>query len=151
MYKKILVPLDGSKRAEAILPHVEELAHKFNAEIFLFHVIEHHFPFASPHGFNYYDIEKISHEANLKEAKDYLVGLAGEFREKSIKVKWFIEERPIPVTQSILMAADRYGVDLIALASHGRSALSRVFYGSVAASLLHLVDRPLLLVRSNEN
>jgi nucleotide-binding universal stress UspA family protein len=38
--------------------------------------------------------------------------------------------------------------DLIAMASHGRSGLSRVFYGSVAAGVLHRVDRPLLLIRS---
>ncbi|MDP8287440.1 MAG: universal stress protein [Candidatus Electryonea clarkiae] len=44
--------------------------------------------------------------------------------------------------------ADREDIDLIAMASHGRSGLSRVYYGSVAASLLHLVDRPLLLVRA---
>ena len=40
MYKKILVPLDGSKRAEAILPHVEEMAHRFEAEVILLQVVE---------------------------------------------------------------------------------------------------------------
>ena len=40
MYKKILVPLDGSKRAEAILPHVEELAHRFDAKIVFLEIIE---------------------------------------------------------------------------------------------------------------
>jgi nucleotide-binding universal stress UspA family protein len=41
-------------------------------------------------------------------------------------------------------------VDLIALASHGRGGLARVFYGSVAAGLLHRVDRPLLIIRSRK-
>ena len=45
MYKKILVPLDGSKRAEAILPHVEELAYNFEAQIIFLHVIESHYVF----------------------------------------------------------------------------------------------------------
>ena len=53
-----------------------------------------------------------------------------------------------PVVEAIIDAAGREGADLIAIASHGRSGLSQVFYGSVAAGVLHRVDRPLLLIRS---
>ena len=45
-------------------------------------------------------------------------------------------------------AAERERVDLIAMASHGRTGLSRAVYGSVAAGVLHQVDRPMLLVRA---
>jgi nucleotide-binding universal stress UspA family protein len=55
-----------------------------------------------------------------------------------------------PVVEGIINLAEKEGVDLIALASHGRGGLSRVFYGSVAAGLLHRVDRPLLIIRSRE-
>jgi len=55
------------------------------------------------------------------------------------------------VVEGIINMAAREGVDLIALASHGRSGLSRVFYGSVAAGLLHRVDRPLLIIRSRNS
>jgi len=51
-----------------------------------------------------------------------------------------------PVAEAIINAAESEGVDLIALASHGRSGLSRVFYGSVAAGVLHRIDQPLLLI-----
>jgi nucleotide-binding universal stress UspA family protein len=50
--------------------------------------------------------------------------------------------------EAIINAAEREDADLIAIASHGRSGLSGVFYGSVAAGVLHRVDRPLLLIRS---
>ena len=40
MYNYILVPLDGSERAEAILPHVEELAKRYDAQVILLHVVE---------------------------------------------------------------------------------------------------------------
>ena len=40
--------------------------------------------------------------------------------------------------------------DLIAMASHGRTGLARVFYGSVATGVLHKVDRPLLLIRAED-
>ncbi|MBW1752752.1 MAG: universal stress protein [Deltaproteobacteria bacterium] len=47
-----------------------------------------------------------------------------------------------------LKVAQREAIDLIAMASHGRRGLSRVFYGSVAAAILQTIDRPLLLIRS---
>lgn len=137
MYKKILVPLDGSKRAEAILPHVEELAHNFEAQIVFLHVIDPH-----------HSSDEIASEMNTKFAKLYLNGLIGEFQEKGIKVKSLVENGS--VSHTILNVAKRDDIDLIAMASHGRTGLAHVFYGSVAASVLHLVDRPLLLVRAED-
>ena len=55
-----------------------------------------------------------------------------------------------PLLEGILNIAAQEDVDLIALASHGRGGLARVFYGSVAAGLLHRVDRPLLVLRSRK-
>jgi nucleotide-binding universal stress UspA family protein len=54
------------------------------------------------------------------------------------------------VVEKIISMAAQEGVDLIAPAGHGRGGLSRVFYGSVAAGLLHRVDRPLLVIRSRK-
>jgi nucleotide-binding universal stress UspA family protein len=54
------------------------------------------------------------------------------------------------VVTCILEEAVRKNVDLIAMASHGRTGLARAFYGSVAAGILHQADRPLLLVRAQE-
>ena len=53
--------------------------------------------------------------------------------------------------QAITKIAEREGVDLIAMASHGWTGLSQVFYGSVTAGVLHRIDRPLLLIRSRDN
>ena len=47
-----------------------------------------------------------------------------------------------PVVQEIITCAEQKAADLIAMASHGRTGLARVFYGSVAAGILHRVDRP---------
>jgi nucleotide-binding universal stress UspA family protein len=55
-----------------------------------------------------------------------------------------------PVVEAILTTAECEKVDLIAMASHGRTGLAQVFYGSVAAGVLNRIDRPLLLVRSQE-
>jgi nucleotide-binding universal stress UspA family protein len=50
--------------------------------------------------------------------------------------------------ETILFVAQRENVDLIAIASHGRSGLSRVFHGSVAAGIMQIIDRPILIIRT---
>jgi nucleotide-binding universal stress UspA family protein len=144
MYKTILVPLDGSKRAEVILPHVEELTRRFQAKVILLQVLEAPWVAAGPEG-TYFE-----YQANLdqreKKARDYLDALQSAFREKGIEVE--IQLDSAPVVDAIIKTADDREADLIAMASHGRSGLSRVFYGSVAAGVLQRVDRPLLLIRS---
>jgi nucleotide-binding universal stress UspA family protein len=147
MYKNILVPLDGSGRAEAVLPHVEELALGFNAKVTFLQVVEPAFIYTSVHGYVRDEtLEEYRREALIHRAETYLAGLQGEFREKNIAATSHVEEGP--VVGVIINVAEREGADLVAMASHGRTGLSHVFYGSVAAGVLHRVDRPLLLVRA---
>lgn len=145
MYQTILVPLDGSKRAEDVLRHVEELAQRYSATVVFLQVVEPVLLRVAPEGV-YPALEQREFERRWEEAESYLAARKGEFREKGIKAR----ARAVhgPVVEAILTAAEREGADLIAMASHGRSGLSQVFYGSVAAGVLHRVDRPLLLVRS---
>jgi len=148
MYKKILVPLDGSKRAEAILPHVEELAQCFDAKIVFIKIIEPFKVVVFAHGY-VPDQETLQqkHNTTVNRSNSYLMSLVGEFQKKRISAKSVVEEGPI--VKTIIEVAKREEVDLIAMASHGRTGLSHVFYGSVAAGVLHLIDRPLLLIRAN--
>ena len=144
MYKTILVPLDGSKRAEAILPHVEEMAHRFEAKVVFMQVVESHSLAAGPYGTVELNIPEF--ERRTMKADAYLKARRGEFREKGIEAEKCVEHGPI--VETIIDVAVREGTDLIAMASHGRSGLSRVFYGSVTAGVLQRVDRPLLLIRA---
>jgi len=145
MYKSILTPLDGSKRAESILKHVEELARRFDAKVIFLQVIEPSTFIAGSETAFYVQYKEEVEEKN-KQAEIYLTGINGEFREKGIKSKVRVVNGPI--VDAIIAAAESENVDLIAIASHGRSGLSRVFYGSVAAGILNRADRPLLLIRS---
>jgi nucleotide-binding universal stress UspA family protein len=145
MYNTILVPLDGSKRAEAILRYVEELAQCYQAKVILLHVIEPEPPVVGP-DLVYPGLSDEELERRAKEAESYLAARQGEFREKGIEVKTRVVHGPI--VAEIINAAEREGAELIAMASHGRTGMARVFYGSVAAGVLHRIDRPLLLVRS---
>ncbi|MBW2089260.1 MAG: universal stress protein [Deltaproteobacteria bacterium] len=148
MYKNILVPLDGSKRAEAILPHVENLALSLNAKVIFFIVAE-------PSLMLEYD-EVIDMSTYLersdkqkKDAESYLASLQEKFRAKGIEVQILIGHGP--VTKAIIDAAEEKNVGLVAMTSHGHGGLLRTFYGSVAAGVLQRIDCPLLLIRSRRD
>jgi len=150
MYRKIMVPLDGSERAEKILPHVEELARLYDAKVIFLRVLE------PPHvasGIARASVAPALYNRELQRRKEdavsYLAAWQGKFREKGIAAGTRLEDGPI--VEAIIGAAKREGADLIALASHGRTGLSQVFYGSVAAGVLNRADRPLLLIRSQNH
>jgi nucleotide-binding universal stress UspA family protein len=147
MYHTILVPLDGSLRAERILPHVEAVAQKFGAQLVLVQVVEPTYIGVSPYDMGGLYIAEVVARLT-QEAKTYLSALQGQLRAKKIEAKTVIEYGPVVVT--LLAIAEREKADLIALASHGRTGLARVFYGSVASGLLNRTDRPLLLIRAQE-
>jgi nucleotide-binding universal stress UspA family protein len=147
MYDKILVPLDGSVRAEAVLRHVEELAHRFQASVTLLRVVDLAAPIGAAES-AYAGLRQRGLEQETLAARAYLVPLQGMFRQKGIDTHIAVAYgHPL---DAILKMAAGDDVDLIAIASHGRGGLSRVFYGSVAAGLLQRANRPLLLIPSRE-
>ena len=147
MYAKILVPLDGSKRAERILPHVEKLAHDNNAIVYFLTVV------SAPRVFGFDDLQYAHFEKEFEtyreESEKYVKGLSGEFKAKGIEAR----HRAVagPVVKEILDAAERENVDLVAICSHGRGGISRLFYGSIASGILNRVDRPLLVIRARRD
>lgn len=145
MYKNILVPLDGSKRAEAILPHVKNLAFCFNTKVIVLVVEE---PALMLEYDEVIDMPKYLKERDQqkKKTQSYLAALRTEFRAEGIEVQTLIGHGP--VVKAIIDAARSENVELVAMASHGHSGLPRTFYGSVAAGVLQRIDRPLLLIRS---
>jgi len=145
MYKAILVPLDGSTRAEAILPHVEDLALHGDAKVVLLQVVEQIYGTVESDGTTPV-LDSRMLEQEISNAESYLADLQIKLREKGIDVQTRVVYGS--VVYRILEAARQEGADLVAMASHGRTGLARVFYGSVAVGVLHSVDRALLLVRS---
>jgi nucleotide-binding universal stress UspA family protein len=147
MYQTILVPLDGSERAERILRHVEEVAQRYGATVILIQVVE-----PVPHSTGLektYVVLREEYERRTRQAKLYLADVQEKLGEKAIQAQAHVLHGS--VVDQITAYAERGDVDLIAMASHGRSGLSRVFYGSVAAGVLHRVSQPLLLIRSRND
>jgi len=145
MYNKILVPLDGSKRAEAILPHAEEMANRYGAEIIFLRVEE---LYVMLEWDEVVDLAKCHEkfDTRKKASESYLDQLKTEFRYKGIQADARVVDGP--VVKSILTAAEEMEVDIILMASHGLSGLPRTFYGSVTAGVLQKIDRPLLIIRT---
>ncbi len=154
MYTSILVPLDGSERAEAILPHVESLAGVKMGTVFLLHVIEPAALAPPPPGGSGMPTGRLpeAYEDLVERMKElgaeYLSGVQSALKTQGIEAEITVEIGP--VVERIIHTAQQRDVDLIAIASHGHTGLSRVFFGSVAAGVLHRAERPLLVVRSRE-
>jgi nucleotide-binding universal stress UspA family protein len=144
MYTKILVPLDGSRRAEKILLHVEDLAARYQAEVLLLQVIE--YQTQTGNDFDYRPLSTEDLDRIKQMAETYLVEIQRAFQRKKIRCHLLVTFGP--VVEMIIYVAQQEKCDIVAMASHGRGGLARVFYGSVAAGVLHRVDRPLLIIRS---
>jgi nucleotide-binding universal stress UspA family protein len=153
MYKTILVPLDGSKRAEAILPHVKDMAAHYNSSLVFLRVFEitRITPDMAEFDAEYKALPHIGREQILglvDDAQNYLRGICKQMANLGIHSRFRVEHGPIAAT--IIRTAGEEKADIIAMASHGASGLEGVYYGSVAAGVLQRVDRPLLIVRSYE-
>ena len=146
MYKKILVPLDRSKRAEKILPHVEDLASHYKAEVILLMTIPH-FQAAAVDG-SFVEFSEKDFNTQLEKAKFYLKDVVDNFRQKDIGASILVTKGP--AVENIIQTAEKEDVGLIAMTSHGRGGLTRVFYGSVVSGVLNRADRPLLIVRARQ-
>jgi nucleotide-binding universal stress UspA family protein len=149
MFNTILVPLDGSNLAEAILPHAEDLALGHNSTLIFLQVLELPHLIGLPKGEVYEALPQMTPaEVNQhdKNAHRYLDGLVARMAAKNIKARILVEYGPVVV--SIMRAARQENADLIAMASHGRGGMTDIFYGSVAAGILQRIDRPLLIVRA---
>ena len=150
MYKKILVPLDGSKLAECALHHVEELAHGCGTEeVILVSVTERVKGYraleepSQPLG------QRLIPEAfgkKEKQAQKYLDRIAKAMAAKGINVS--TEVLLWKPDEAIVGYAKQYGCDLIVMASHGRSGPSRWAHGSVADKVLRGSPVPVLMVRA---
>ena len=144
MYNTILVPLDGSKRAEAILPHVHKIVRSGQSKVILLTAMQHRVPLSPTR----VQPEQVTgeEEQRLRSAEVYLEDIADGIRRSDIKTECRVVYGS--AVEMIIKVAEEEDADLIAIASHGRSGLGRVFYGSIAAGVLQAVDRPLLLIRS---
>jgi nucleotide-binding universal stress UspA family protein len=145
MYKRALVPLDGSSVAEAIIPFILDIAGPLDMEVVLLRVVEPIAPMVIE-GSRHVEVEDI--EARRTDAEEYLAPVAVELRNKGVRVESRV--RRGNTAEEIVAAARETGADLIAMSTHGRGGLGRLMFGSVAQAVLGHVDMPVLLMRATE-
>ena len=141
MYKKILVPLDGSKLAKKALDHAEELAKTYGAEIILFQVVHFMPMYGSPELM----MPPIVDDKQKEAAEKYLTNLAEEMKTQGHKVTAIVKTGQ-QVAVEIIDFAKESGVDLIVMCTHGRSGITRWVLGSVAHKVLTRAETPILLI-----
>lgn len=138
-FRRILVPLDGSDTSAAILPHVERLAKAYGSTVTLLRV-EPFVPSTVPSPLVLRDSwDPAALEQTLAPYRDRLAEARVD-----VTVKATLGIEPV----EILAAAE--DADLVAMTTHGRSGLSRWWFGSVAEQVLRHCTKPLLVVRSSD-
>ena len=143
MYKRILVPLDGSELAKKALDHIEPFAKIFDAEIILFQVV----PFMPIYGSPELVTPLIVDEKQKESAEKYLANLSEELKKRGFKVTTMVRTGH-QVAVEVIDFAKESGADLIAMCTHGRSGITRWVLGSVAHKVLIRAETPILLIRS---
>ncbi|HZU66340.1 MAG TPA: universal stress protein [Ktedonobacteraceae bacterium] len=147
MYQNILVPLDGSRRAEEAVAVAARLARASGSTIFLLRVVSMSNQFAS-----YTALEPLvtqqAIDSQLEEAKNYLDRLAKEESLANIQTRTLVFFGQPAV--NILSAAESYGMDLIILSSHGYTGMTRWIMGSVAEKVSHASPVPVLILREGK-
>jgi len=146
MYKKILVPLDGSPLAETVLPHAQALAKSEGAEIVLLRVA------VTPNENLFYrnpaEGRQIT-KAIEEEALNYMETEVAKLQNEGTKVTAITRDGTIPDT--ILEVAEETHADVIAMSTHGRAGIQRWLKGSVAEEVVHDSHIPVMLVHPSLN
>lgn len=123
--RKVLVPIDGSRTSQAVLPVAGDLALGAGARLVLLSVVPN---------------------AELRDvAGRQLRRVAATLSRRGVEVEQIL--KPGEAVEEILQTAREEGVDLIALGTHGRAGTERFFWGSVAESVLSEAETPLLIRR----
>ena len=139
MYEKIVVPLDGSKLAECVLPHVEELAKSCSTKEVILVTVTERIVGHMRVTWSGQPVELLSPERELKvpvtvgkkqrQGQRYLNRIAKGLQKEGIRLRTeVLLGNPV---EEIASFAEHDGPDLIIMASHGRSGPSRWAYGSI--------------------
>lgn len=144
MYKKILVPLDGTPQAEEALPYAEALARSDDAELIILRIPDAPAPefLAGDPGLAH----KILNEAGV-EAQRYVNKTLNTLVTEHVKVSGITRIGPVPDT--IIAVAEETHADMIAMYTHGYTGIKRWLMGSVADEVIRHTHIPVMLIHPN--
>jgi nucleotide-binding universal stress UspA family protein len=145
MFQRILVPLDGSARAEEALPTAAYLARTTGASLFLLRVMPSSFTYISTYPYSSRDVLERAIEDGQSEAYDYLSRLV--LTEHLDAVHHYVAVEEGPPIPCILHFIHDNQIDLIVMRSHGVTGIKRWLLGSVARGIVRRSPVPTLIIR----
>jgi nucleotide-binding universal stress UspA family protein len=143
MYRKILVPLDGSKTAEGVLPHAKALAYSEGAQLILLTVAANP---ALDYAFSDPGLAQSAEMEQQGRSKKYMAQMEADLKAAGFKVSTLL--RMGAVADTILQTAEELQADAIAMSTHGRTGPARWLLGSVAERVVRSSKIPVLLIRA---
>ncbi|MDB9313186.1 universal stress protein [Spirulina sp. CS-785/01] len=159
-HQQILVPLDGFKQSEKIIPYAKEIAQRYNTKLLLARVVRTSHKATTLVDVNqnfyepkvsdtlFYKLSQHQEIERLQKAKDYLLKWQNKLQQEDVKVEVdLMYGRPL---DSLIRLANKKEVNMVAMTSHGQGGLERVFYGSLTTALMQHLSCPFLFVRSSE-
>ena len=160
MFKRILVPLDGSTLAERVIPHAEQFARIFGSSLVLLQVLDPTSYHENPN-----PVDPLSWQIRKAEADMYMNGIASRIRDdlresgfdikgaqskgkdkKKVRVEYSIREGK--TAENIVNFAHTEKIDLLVISTHGSGGLSRWNISSVTQKVINLIYLPVLIIRA---
>jgi nucleotide-binding universal stress UspA family protein len=140
---RFLVPLDGSRLAESVLPVVQQMASHFHAHVTLLHIVEKHPPTV---------IHGEPHLTSVAQAQAYLEEIATRLRSSVIPVEIHVHrDKEDDVARSIVQHSQEVNADLVIMCTHGHGGLRELLFGSNAQRALQLGTQSILLLFPRED
>ncbi len=140
---RFLVPLDGSRLAESVLPVVQQMASRFHAHVTLLHIVEKHPPTV---------IHGEPHLTSVAQAQAYLEEIATRLRSSAIPVEIHVHrDKEDDVARSIVQHSQEVNADLVIMCTHGHGGLRELLFGSNAQRALQLGTQSILLLFPRED
>ncbi len=148
LFRKILVPLDGSTMSEGVLPYVKEIAARMKSEIILLRVLEQGQHVRTIGGLDHFAYTHQQVEEMRQETVTYLNEINQILSKEGFTVKTVAKTGD--VAQIIIETTIQESIDIVAMSSHGKSAAIKWVLGSVSGKILESGKKPLLLIRPSE-
>ena len=142
-FERLIIPLDGSKLAESILPHAIKMCKTLKMELILVRSYHPSFPGST---IRMHDVSKIVHDS----AENYIKETAEKLKKEGLKNVTYKVLKGLPAEQITDLAIETPN-SVTALCTHGRHGISRWMLGSVASAVIHSAEVPVLVIRNTEN
>ena len=154
MFKRLLIPLDGSRLASRALRYAAEVAECFSAEVILIQVVrpatfivDAGAPVGMGPAASAIAVQA-AHEAdkrNAARARRYLSGKVAAMRSRSIRASYYVLMGD--AARSIMELSEKENIDLVVMTTRGKSGLKRAIMGSVADVVIRESGKPVLVIR----